>query len=469
MKNVRLTLFALALLVVGVCLSACGGGGSTPPPNNPNEWAWVSGANTGNQKGTYGTLGVAASGNVPGARNSAVSWSDAAGNFWLFGGTGADSTGNTGLPLNDLWKYSNGEWTWVSGANLAGQSGSYGTLGTAAASNVPGARFGAVGSSDPAGNLWLFGGYFISPNGPAYNGILNDLWKYSNGEWTWMSGADTFNQNGTYGTEGVAAPGNVPGARAGAVSWTDATGNFWLFGGYGPDSSGNCCGYFNDFWKYSAGEWTWVGGSMMGNLEQGNYGTQGTAAPSNIPGARYGAVSWTDATGIFWLFGGSGLDNGGQGNLNDLWKYSNGEWTWMSGSSSPDQVGTYGTQGTAAPSNVPEARYGAVSWADASGNLWLFGGANYDETGGGGTFDDLWKYSNGEWTWMGGSNGLNQPVTYGKRGTASPGNTPGARYSAVGWTDASGNIWLFGGQYGINSTSSQSPTGNFNDLWRYEF
>jgi hypothetical protein len=36
--------------------------------------------------------------------------------------------------------------------------------------------------------------------------------------------------------------------------------------------------------------------------------------------------------------------------------------------------GVYGTQGTAAASNVPGARYSASSWIDSSGNLWLFGG-----------------------------------------------------------------------------------------------
>jgi hypothetical protein len=67
---------------------------------------------------------------------------------------------------------------------------------------------------------------------------LNDLWKYSAGEWTWMGGANVGNQPGTYGTKGTPAPDNVPGARTAAVTWTDATGNLWLFGGGGLDSTG---------------------------------------------------------------------------------------------------------------------------------------------------------------------------------------------------------------------------------------
>jgi hypothetical protein len=57
----------------------------------------------GGQSGVYGTLGVAASTNIPGGRQNAVSWIDASGNLWLFGGDGKDSTG-TSTRLNDLWK-----------------------------------------------------------------------------------------------------------------------------------------------------------------------------------------------------------------------------------------------------------------------------------------------------------------------------------------------------------------------------
>jgi len=54
--------------------------------------------------GVYGTLGIAAAGNVPSMRQSAVGWMDSSGNLWLFGGDGSDSTGALG-DLNDLWRY----------------------------------------------------------------------------------------------------------------------------------------------------------------------------------------------------------------------------------------------------------------------------------------------------------------------------------------------------------------------------
>src|SRR5580704_14532683 len=73
----------------------------------PNEWTWVGGHSTvtpGTQgwPGVYGTIGISAATNIPGSRQSAVSWTDKYGNFWLFGGWGFDASSNLGS-LNDLW------------------------------------------------------------------------------------------------------------------------------------------------------------------------------------------------------------------------------------------------------------------------------------------------------------------------------------------------------------------------------
>jgi hypothetical protein len=104
------------------------------------------------------------------------------------------------------------------------------------------------------------------------------------------------------------------------VCWADASGNVWLFGGDGYDSTGNF-GDLNDFWKFSAGQWTWVSGANVVN-ESGIYGTQGTPSPGNFPGARMNPVALTDSFGNFWLFGGGGIDSSGTaGYLNDLWAY----------------------------------------------------------------------------------------------------------------------------------------------------
>ncbi len=221
------------------------------------EWTWVSGSNVREANGVYGTLGVAAAGNVPGARDSAVSWIDSSGNLWFFGGWGNDSIWNWG-ELNDLWEFNPGskEWTWVSGPSslgILGEPGVYGTIGVAAASNVPGGRANAVSWIDSGGNLWLFGGWGYDSAG--YQRELNDLWEFNPGskEWTWVSGVSSLGSSkgepGVYGTLGVAAAGNVPGGREYAVSWTDSSGNFWLSGGEGVNSTGTY-GDLNDLWNY---------------------------------------------------------------------------------------------------------------------------------------------------------------------------------------------------------------------------
>ena len=54
-------------------------------------------------------------------------------------------------------------------------------------------------------------------------GYLNDLWKYSNGSWTWISGNNTINALGIYGTKGISSPSNYPGARQFAVGGIDSS------------------------------------------------------------------------------------------------------------------------------------------------------------------------------------------------------------------------------------------------------
>jgi|SRR5580700_6360269 hypothetical protein len=414
-----------------------------------NEWTWMKGLNTVSTSGVYGTLGVAAANNNPGGRQTPVTWTDASGNFWLFGGNGFDSAGAF-LPLNDLWEYSAGKWTWMGGSNLGSQIGTYGSLGVPAMSNIPGARYQAVSWTDTSGDFWLFGGYGFDSKGN--ESTLNDLWKYSSGEWTWMGGSDLAEQQGTYGTLGVPAASDIPSSRSGAISWIDASGNLWLFGGIDINSNGSI-GELNDLWKYSNSEWTWVSGSNLPN-QSGVYGTQGLPAPGNVPGARNWAVGWIDSSGSLWLFGGA--SSAGTGLLNDLWKYSNGQWTWMSGSSQVNQPGTYGN------GSMPGARGNPVSWVDSSGNFWLFGGEGFDSTGNEDFLNDLWKYSNGQWVWVSGAKLGNQNGVYGAGGTPAPGNIPGARLRSAAWTDANGNLWLFGG-YGF----AGGTRGDLSDLWMY--
>ena len=432
-----------------------------------SEWTWESGLDSGTEAGNYGTQGKAATTNVPGSRNSAVAWTDKSGNFWLFGGSGFDSTNSAG-GLGDLWEYSAGEWTWVSGPNKVNTNGIYGTEGTPSPVNAPGTRYGAGAWTDSSGNFWLFGGWGHDSTNSINPGNLNDLWEYKGGEWAWVSGANVVNQPGVYGTQGSRGSTNVPSARQYPVTWVDKAGNLWLFGGRGVDSSDGGLGELNDLWEFSKGEWTWVAGSNTGD-SAGSYGTLGKASASNEPQARAAAIGWTDSAGNLWLFGGQGTPPAtGLNILNDLWEFSGGQWTWMGGSNMPNGSGVYGTQGTPASGNIPGARYWATAWTDAAGNFWLFGGTGYGSTGNyesGQDLNDLWEYSGGEWTWVGGSD-INSPGAtgvYGTEGTPAAGNTPGARQSAVVWVDPTGDFWLFGG----NGFDSTKPQSYLNDLWKY--
>ena len=162
-------------------------------------------------------------------------------------------------------------------------------------------------------------------------------------------------------------------------------------------------------------------------------------------------MTWTDIQGNLWLFGGSGFDSADNLEfLNDLWKFSTStkQWTWMKGASLVGSyqgaAGRYGTQGQVGATNEPDGRYGASSWTDSSGNLWIFGGRS--DRGVRLAHNDLWQYTpqSGQWTWYRGADTTGQSGTYGTQGAASLSNMPGAQFGAGAWKDASGNFWLLG-------------------------
>jgi hypothetical protein len=180
--------------------------------------------------------------------------------------------------------------------------------------------------------------------------------------------------------------------------------------------------------------------SLQFKNNSANYGTLGTGvscasgAPCTVPGARWGGVSWTDASGNLWMFGGQGA-----GLLNDIWEFditsgpcaydlttgtgifTNCKWIWRGGSSAPNQPTT---------TTFPGARWGAASYTDAAGNLWMFGGQGYDSSGNIGLLNDLWKYNIASQTWtliLPSGVISNQNGSYGTQGTGATGNAPGGR------------------------------------------
>ena len=439
MRKLRSSSVYLFGILLGIALLALSAAAQT---NAPNEWTWMGGSSTVNQPGVYGTLGTPAAGNTPGSRLYAVGWTDSSGNFWLFGGNGVDANGDSNSP-NDLWEFNPAtkEWAWMSGGSTIEGCFSVddgyincgpslpGTPGTPASGNTPGGREWATSWTDSKGNLWLFGGSGFDPNGNYCE--LDDLWEFNptTSEWAWMSGGTTTtsceNDSGggvitwgyfgefrrtrqsgglrTYDTPASTASGNIPAGRYGSSNWTDSKGHLWLFGGWGIS------GDLNDLWEFdpSTNEWALMAGITTGD-QPGVYGALGKSDAGNIPGSREYALSWTDTFGNFWLFGGSGLDGSGNGNigyLGDLWEFSPSTnlWTWMGGNSTMNcvtttahglvcyQPGEYGTLGVPEVENIPGGRYAALGWTDTQGYFWLFGGFLTD-TKDQGILNDLWKY-----------------------------------------------------------------------------
>lgn len=420
-------------------------------------WTWMGGGVSGG-KSVYGTMGLPQPTNMVGNRFSSCGWQDTSGKFWLFGGYG-NASGGTG-DLNDLWKFDPmlNEWTWMKGDTITSGTSIYGVQGQFSSNNKPRARYSS-NSFIEKDNLWLYGGFTFSRTGYLN---LGDLWKYNIhlNQWMWIKGDTVGNGSSIYGTKGIEASSNTPGSIESATTWSDSSGNLWLFGGYSVWGK-----YHDALWKLnvSNNNWVWLTGSnwpIQGLNNQ--YGIKGIPSASNNPSARAGGVSWTDKNGNLWLFGG-GISSSNQQQFfyfNDLWKYNPNmsQWTWISGDSGFNKAGVFGIKNVSSISNHPSSRGGSVTWRDTLGNLWLFGGY-YN----GNKMNDLWKYNiaSNEWTWVSGDSTANSNGNYGTKGVESSLNNPSARSSSVGWVDKVNNLWFFGG-----STPS-SGLALCHDLWRF--
>ncbi len=226
----------------------------------------------------------------------------------------------------------------------------------------------------------------------------------------------------------------------------------------------------------------WIKGSKEFDAN-GVFGTQGVAAPENTPVGRNFAAAWTDLEGNFWVYGGTGYAGGGDtttGWRSDLWKYdvSTGNWTWVSGETTTlNTQPVHGTMGVANPANSPGARSKCVTWTGADGRLWLYGGEGQSPgfSDRSCTRNDLWSYdiATGNWTWVDGSTSTSylppsQLGVYGTQGVFAEENQPGSRWLATSWTDAEGNLWLFGGLTVSIGGPLFFTTSGANDLWKYD-
>jgi hypothetical protein len=171
-----------------------------------------------------------------------------------------------------------------------------------------------------------------------------------------------------------------------------------------------------------------------------------------------------DNEGSFWLFGGTGRDNGKENNANrynsinigtgggvlkDLWRYKDVNWTWIS-KQEYMELREFQTL-TIFPAQELMQLVGRITleicgcMADM---LKLFLVIQFIQTVPPtyhiGVYNDLWKFDGNYWTWMSGI--LNDIVgNHGELGIPNESNMPSPRQGALGWTDLNGNLWIFGG------------------------
>lgn len=340
-----------------------------------------------------------------------------------------------------------GKWAWMAGDTIPNTTAINVGYGIWSSLNQPPPLYEPVSWVDKNGVLYMYGGQDFSFSNTV-------MWKYNPFTNQWQAIKD-FGSIKIAGTKGIASANNAPGTRKRcAITWTDTSGVFWLYGG----------GFHSDLWSFNPTTemWTWENGTLVQSIA--NFGTQGVPSPANTPGVRLESnASWCDSSNNLWFFGGANSSNI---NYNDLWKYSiaTQEWTWMSGTSLANDIGNFGVKGIPSVGNIPPARMVHAKSKDQLGNFILFGG-NSSFTNGY-VYNDVWKYfpSSNEWAWIAGTNVQNDTGNYTAFCALSDSGCPSSRQeSRACFTDQCNNMWLFAGA--VNNSSSL--VNCVRDLWIY--
>jgi hypothetical protein len=345
-----------------------------------NIWTWISGGSVPNQLPVYGTQGVPSPLNSPGSRNCPATWTDDAGNLWMYGGY---TMGN--LTRADLWKFDTTslEWTWMSGVTGTSVSN---TLPYGVPTSVLNPRSVAETNctwTDNQNQLWMYGGvmqYWLD----YYDDVIR--YNISTNEWTWIRGGSVGIQP-IYGTQGIPDPANNPGSRLAYAKWKDSAGDFYFMNGSTYYSGAND---HNDVWRYNStsDEWTWISGTQLTN-DPGSYNA---SCMNGTPAGRGEDKSaYRDLHGKVWLFGGTTATI--NDNFNDLWMYDPDslQYKLMHGSNLLNQPAVYGQLNIADPANIPHSRDGAIMFGDSLCHIFVFGGISRHPSVA--TFNDVWKFT----------------------------------------------------------------------------
>ena len=295
------------------------------------NWTWIKGSNTTEYQGSFGTKGIPDISNNPPALYEPAWWTDLEGNFWLFGGQGAN-----GL-YSALWRYKpeTNKWTWMKGPSTTNEYGVYGVQGVPSPNNKPGARsYGMLSWTDNNGNLWLYGGGGYGSSGLAT--ALCDLWRYNidSHEWTWMGGLPQLGTPYAVAKQVFSSENNPGSIHESTAQWVDNDGNLWFFGGEISYSA-----FYNMVWKYdvSTNQWAWMAGDYIENVPN-NYGTLGEYGIDTKPCGRRAYASFKNEDNKVLVFGGNidGTYLDGH-SYADLWQFDPDLllWMWKDGSNIP--------------------------------------------------------------------------------------------------------------------------------------
>jgi N-acetylneuraminic acid mutarotase/PKD repeat protein len=318
--------------------------------------------------------------------------------FFTWNGDFADSL------LSDIWEFdlSTKKWRWIKGSNSFHQNGVYGTQGTAATGNTPGARSDALfwQAND---KFYLFGGRGRAENGSI--GCLNDLWEFdpATNNWRWLKGSKLVNQFSTFGTMGTAGANNTPGGRVEGTCWT-LNNKLYTFLGRGiePGNSFANPQLLHELWVYdiTTNNWTWLKGNnssqdyLVDNYA--NFGVKGVASAATRPNVSYNPTG-SVVDGKLYLFGGrtsyqyTGCTNCYDGTYNNLWSYdpATNYWTWVEGGRNNPVTTSYPDTPVAPAIIWPGTKNNCssnLSWTYGN-SFYIFGGNNY------GSNNEVWRYN----------------------------------------------------------------------------
>ncbi|MES2594244.1 MAG: immunoglobulin domain-containing protein [Verrucomicrobiota bacterium] len=212
-----------------------------------------------------------------------------------------------------------------------------------------------------------------------------------------------------------------------------------------------------DSWLYTkqGALWRWSGADGRWQMVQaplplgsaGEPGVLGVSSPQSRPRGRQGATTWLQANGELWMYGGR-VPNPATGSffsLVDLWCFqpATQQWTWMAGRTLlPSEGPDWRSDGILQPAS--DAAF-CPCWVDHTGRLWM-----HELTSSG--QQRMWTFDLVSKSWSMPYSQAWDGVIPGHSGTSretgppETGTSPGKRSkNALCWTDAQGNLMLFGG------------------------